>query len=43
MWSLTKNDTKELKKQKQTQRFWHQIYGYQMGNVEERDNLGGWD
>ena len=28
-----KNDTKELKKQKQTQRFWNQIYGYQRGKV----------
>ena len=33
MWNLTqKNDTKELTEQKQTQRFWNQIHGYQRGN-----------
>ena len=43
MWNVTKSDTKELTKQKQTQRFWNQIYGYQRGNVGGRDKLGGWD
>ena len=32
MRNLMKHDTKELMKQKQTQRFWNQIYGNQMGN-----------
>ena len=39
------NDTIELTKQKQTQRFRNQTYVYQRGNVVEegRDNLQGLD
>ena len=40
---IYKNDTKELTKQKQTQRFLKQTYGYQRVNVRGRDKLGGWD
>ena len=43
MLNLIKNDSKELTKQKQTQRFWIQIHGYQRGNVGQRDKLGGWE
>ena len=30
-------------KQKQTQRFWNQTYGYQRGNIGGRDKLRGLD
>ena len=43
MWDPTKNYTKELTKQKQTQRFWNQISGYQRGNVRWEGKIGGWD
>ena len=44
MWNLIKNDTKELTRKKQTQRFQNQTYGYQGGNMGgRRDTLGGWD
>ena len=44
MWNLTKNDTKNLfTKQRQTQRFQNQTYGYQRGNAGGRDGLGHWD
>ena len=29
--------------QKQTPGYQNQTYGYQRGNVEESNNLGGWD
>ena len=39
-----KNDTIELKKQKQTQRFQNQTYAQQRRNMgERRDKLWGWD
>ena len=40
---FNKNDTKEFTKQKQTQRFQNQTYGYQRGNAGRRDGLGVWD
>ena len=44
MWNLIKMILKNLfKKQKQTQRFQIQSYGYQKGNFGGRDKLGGWD
>ena len=30
-------------KQKQTHIFQKQTYGYQRGNMQERDKLGAWD
>ena len=43
-WSLIKSDTKNLfTKQKQTQRFQNQTYGYRKGDVGGRDELGGFD
>ena len=38
-----KNDSIELTKQKQTQRFQNKTYVYQRGNVAGRDKLGNWD
>ena len=43
IWNLIKNDLNELRKQKQTHRFWKQSYGYHRGKVRGRDKLGGWD
>ena len=44
MWNLIKMMQKNLfTKQKQTQRFQNQAYGYQRGNMAGRDELGGWD
>ena len=44
MWHLVKMIQKNLlTKQKQTQRFQNQIYGYQRGNEAGQDGLGGWD
>ena len=43
MWNLIKRIQKNLfTKQKQIKRFQNQTYGYQRGNVGERDKLGGW-
>ena len=33
----------EFTKQKQTQRFQNQTYGYQKGNIGGTDKSGGWD
>ena len=38
----SKNVTKQLTKQKQTQRFQNQTYGYQKGSMGVIDKLGGW-
>ena len=39
MWNLLENDTKGLfTKQKHTQRFQNQTYGYQSGNIGGRDD-----
>ena len=44
MLALTKMMRKNLFiKQKQTQRFLNQMYGYHKGNVTGRDKLGVWD
>jgi len=41
MCHLTKNGTEEIAKEKHTQRFWNQTYGYQRRNVVGRGiNLG---
>ena len=41
MWTAIKNDTVELTKQKQTQRFQNQTYIYQRRIVEGEGSLGG--
>ena len=41
--NIKKNDTNELKKQKQTHRHRKQIYGYQRGSEGAGDKLGVWD
>ena len=43
MWNLIQNVTKELGKQKQTQRFQNYTCGYQRENVWKRDKLGDLD
>ena len=44
MWNLIKITQKNLfTKQKQTQTFQNQTYGYQRGNIAERGGLEGWD
>ena len=42
MCHLTKNGTEEIAKEKHTQRFWNQTYGYQRGNVGGREKLRVW-
>ena len=43
-WYLIKTVQKNVFiKQKQTQRFQNQTYGYQKGNAMGRDELGGWE
>ena len=44
IWNLIKMMQKNLfTKQKQTQWFQNQIYGYKRGNVKGRDKMRGWD
>ena len=44
MQNLIKNDTKEfIHKTETDSKISNQSYGYQRGNVEGRDGLGGWD
>ena len=43
-WNLIKTIQKNLfTKQKQTQRFQNQTYGYQTGKARGKDGLGGWE
>ena len=43
MWNLKIIQMNLSAKQKQTHRHRKQTYGYQRGNVGERDKLGVWD